>query len=44
YGLERNKSSINLIKEDWVVPEKIVVGHDVIVPLYAGRRISWRLI
>ena len=43
YGLERNKSSINLIKEDWVVPEKITLGDEVIIPLYAGRKISWRL-
>ena len=44
YGLERNKSSINLIKEDWVVPEKITVGDEAIIPLYAGRKIPWRLI
>jgi dihydroorotase len=43
YGLERNKSSINLFKEDWVVPEKITVGDESIIPLYAGRKISWRL-
>jgi dihydroorotase len=43
YGLERNKSSINLIKEDWVIPEKITVGDEAIIPLYAGRKISWRL-
>jgi dihydroorotase len=44
YGLERNKSSINLIKEDWIVPEKITVGDEAIIPLYAGRKIPWRLI
>ena len=44
YGLERNKSSINLVKEDWLVPEKITVGDEAIVPLYAGRKIAWRLI
>jgi dihydroorotase len=44
YGLERNKSSINLVREDWVVPEKITVGDEAIVPLYAGRKIAWRLI
>jgi dihydroorotase len=44
YGLERNKSSINLIKEDWIVPEKITVGDEAIIPLYAARKIPWRLI
>lgn len=44
YGLGRNKSSINLIKEDWTVPEKITVGDEAIIPLYAGRKISWRLV
>ncbi|MSQ80707.1 MAG: dihydroorotase [Candidatus Methylopumilus sp.] len=43
YGLDRNRSSINLIKEDWTVPEKITVGDDAIIPLYAGRKIPWRL-
>jgi dihydroorotase len=44
YGLERNHSSITLVKEDWIVPEKITLGEDAIVPLYAGRKISWRLV
>jgi dihydroorotase len=44
YGLERNKSTINLVKEDWLVPEKITVGDEAIIPLYAGRKIAWRLI
>ena len=43
YGLERNKSSIKLVKEDWIVPEKITVGDEAIVPLYAGRKVAWRL-
>jgi dihydroorotase len=43
YGLERNQSSINLVKEDWIVPEKITIGGEAIIPLYAGKKISWRL-
>ena len=31
-------------REDWVVPEKIIVGDEAIVPLCAGRKIAWRLI
>jgi dihydroorotase len=26
------------------VPEKITVGDEAIIPLYAGRKISWRVI
>ena len=44
YELERNQSSINLTKEDWTVPEKITVGDDEIIPLFAERKVSWKLI
>lgn len=44
YGLERNKSSISLIREDWIIPEKITVGDEAIIPLFAGRKIPWRLV
>ena len=44
YELERNQSSINLTKEDWTVPEKITVGDEEIIPLFAARKVSWKLI
>ncbi len=43
YGLPRNTTKIRLIKQDWVVPEQIVVkGNDVLVPLRAGEVVRWK--
>lgn len=43
YGLPRNTSKIRLIKQDWTVPEQIVVkGNDVLIPLRAGETIKWK--
>ena len=43
YGLPRNKTKIRLIRQDWVVPEKIVVkGDDVLIPLRAGEVVKWK--
>lgn len=43
YGLPRNSSKITLIKQDWVVPETVVVNDkDVLVPLRAGEVVKWK--
>jgi dihydroorotase len=43
YGLPRNTTKIRLVKQDWVVPEKIVVkGTDVLIPLRAGEVVRWK--
>jgi dihydroorotase len=43
YGLPRNRHSVTLVKESWEVPEHYPFGADVLVPLRAGERVSWRL-
>lgn len=44
YGLPRNKETITLVKETWIVPESIAMGDDVLVPLRAGQTIDWKLV
>ena len=44
YGLERNKDTITLVKEAWIVPDEIDLpdGHS-IVPFYAAQTLEWKL-
>lgn len=43
YNLARNKQSITLVKEDWHVPDYYKFGQDHVIPLQAGKTISWKL-
>ncbi len=44
YGLERNKGKITLVKEDWVIPEEIMLPNgNPIVPFFGGQTIHWKL-
>jgi len=40
YGLPLNKGQLSIEKTSWTVPEEI----SAVVPLYAGRKISWKVI
>lgn len=43
YGLPRNTTKMKLIKQEWIVPEQIVVkGNDVLIPLRAGETVKWK--
>jgi dihydroorotase len=44
YGLPRNKDTIQLAKQSWIVPESIAYGDDVLVPLRAGETIHWKMV
>ena len=44
YGLPRNKGTITLKKEDWVVPGEYPFGNETVVPLRAGQKVSWRIV
>ncbi len=39
YGLEPNEGTMTLVKKSWKVPEE----YNGVVPLYAGREISWQV-
>jgi len=44
YGLPRNTGTITLQKQEWQVPEEIILPNgNPIVPFYAGKALSWKL-
>jgi dihydroorotase len=44
YKLPRNKDHITLQKQDWIVPEELVLQNATIVPLDAGPTLAWKLV
>ncbi len=43
YGIERNSETITLVKEDLVIPDSFAITNDDIVPMSAGKTLSWRV-
>ena len=44
YGLPRNEGTITLVKEDWTIPEQIILSNGKpIVPFFAGQNCTWKL-
>jgi dihydroorotase len=43
YKLPRNKDHITLQRQDWIVPEELVMQSITIVPLDAGATLAWKL-
>lgn len=43
YKLPRNKDHITLQRQDWIVPEELVMQNATIVPLDAGTTLAWKL-
>ena len=43
YKLPRNKDHITLQRQDWIVPEELVMQNATIVPLDAGSTLAWKL-
>ena len=44
YGLPRNEDSITLMKEKWDVPAQLGFAGDVLIPLRAGKSVTWKLL
>ena len=44
YKMARNTDTITLQKADWVAPQTMQLGDDVIVPLRAGETLKWQLV
>ncbi len=44
YGLSRNKDNITLQKQNWIVPEELVMQSATIVPLDAGTTLAWKMV
>ena len=44
YGLPRNEGTITLVREEWTLPEEIVLPDGrPIVPFFAGQSVNWKL-
>jgi dihydroorotase len=43
YGLPRNRDTVTLRRETWVVPEEYPFGTRTVVPLNAGATMRWRI-
>ena len=43
YGLARNRGSVTLRREPWVLPEALPFGDALIKPLRAGETLNWKL-
>ena len=44
YGLPRNEGTITLVREEWTLPEEIILPDGrPIVPFFAGQSVSWKL-
>lgn len=43
YRLPRNTKHITLIKNHWKIPKKLAFGDDMLVPLWAGESLNWKL-
>ena len=44
YGLPRNEGCITLRRHPWTVPDTYEFGGDVVVPMFAGQQIEWRVV
>ncbi len=44
YGLPRNTGTVTLVKEEWTVPEQIILPNgNPIVPFFAGETVNWKV-
>jgi dihydroorotase len=43
YGVEKNQTTITLVRSAWTVPEEIPYGTGVLVPLRAGAAVAWKI-
>ncbi|MGI2171399.1 dihydroorotase [Shewanella sp. MF05960] len=44
YGLPRNTGTVTLVKQEWTVPEEIILPNgNPIVPFFAGQTVNWKV-
>ncbi|GAC13599.1 dihydroorotase [Aliiglaciecola lipolytica] len=44
YGLPRNSQTVTLIKQEWQIPEQIILPNgNPIVPFFAGQTVNWKI-
>ena len=43
YGLELNSDKIELLKEEWVVPEYTILENIKVKNFYSGKKLNWKV-
>jgi len=43
YGLPRNEDSIQLIRTDWTIPDRVSIDDDSLVPFLSGQQLEWQI-
>lgn len=43
YRLPRNETKITLEKKEWIIPDTLSFGEELIVPFFAGNQCTWKL-
>jgi dihydroorotase len=43
YGLPRNRDTLTLVRQEYVIPDEIPYGSNTLVPLAAGESLAWRV-
>ena len=43
YGMPRNRDTVTLLRDTWVVPDRYRIGDQDLVPLCAGQPLNWRV-
>ena len=43
YGMERNRTRVELVRESWTAPVWFAFGGDEVVPIRAGEHVRWKL-
>lgn len=44
YGVSRNAGTVTLVKEEWTIPEEIILPNGKpIVPFFAGQTVNWKV-
>lgn len=43
YGLPINQEKITLVKEEWTIPDNLPFNHEVVVPMWAGLTLKWKI-
>lgn len=42
YGLPRNEDTIELVRSEWTIPDRVSIDNEKLVPFLAGRPLEWQ--
>lgn len=44
YHLPRNKTTVSLIREEWLIPDEYAYANSYLIPFWAGTKLPWKLV